>query len=237
MVKLSGKSPEIPRLLKKEVLNLHFLPLSSLILQSVLLTAALSADAVAACFAYGVEKISIPPRSAAAITLICSSLLVLAMLSGAVAAPLFPNSAACSIGFVAMLVLGIVKLFDSAIKSFIKRHSELDKRLRFRFSGLRFIIHIYANPRDADSDRSRTLSVGESAALAVALSADGIAAGFGAGLAGFNIPAAALASLLICPVAIGGGCRLGNSAANIIDRDLSWVGGAMLILLAVLRAI
>ena len=216
---------------------MHFHTISSLILQSVLLSAALSADAVAACFAYGVEKIVIPPRSAAAITLICSLLLTLAMSLGVAAAPLFPGSVAQGIGFVAMLALGIVKLFDSLIKSFIKRHSSLDKRVRFRLSGLRFIIHIYANPQDADSDHSRTLSVGESAALAVALSADGIAAGFGAGLAGFNIPVAALASLLICPAAIIGGCMLGNSAANRIKRDLSWVGGAMLIVLAMLKVI
>lgn len=91
------------------------------------------------------------------------------------------------IPFVSVFIFGLIKLFDSSIKSFIRKHKGIRKQLRFSMFSLNFILNIYADPEDADTDSSRDLSPREAVSLAIALSLDGLAVGFGAGLANFNI--------------------------------------------------
>lgn len=91
------------------------------------------------------------------------------------------------IPFVSVFIFGLIKLFDSSIKSFIRKHKGIRKQLKFSMFSLNFNLNIYADPEDADTDSSRDLSPREAVSLAIALSLDGLAVGFGAGLANFNI--------------------------------------------------
>lgn len=201
----------------------------------LLLVFALSTDAFTASLAYGTQKIRIPWSSIAVISLVCSSVTTASLLLGRAIGPHIPHGLPRWLGFGILLGLGIVKLFDSSIKAYIRRHRELKKRLHFSFSNLQFILTVYADPEKADQDASQTLSATEAASLALALSIDGLAAGFGAGLAENGWYQVFLASFLVSILAV----RLGHGAGKLLSRkltlDLSWLGGTMLILLAFLK--
>ena len=94
------------------------------------------------------------------------------------------------------------------------------------------MLRIYADSTEADVNHSKSLSVGEASSLAVALSLDGFATGFGAGLTNANPVEMILFSFIIGLIAIRIGCAVGRRVASSADLNLSWAGGAILILLA-----
>lgn len=200
-----------------------------------MLVTALSVDAFVASFAYGAGGIRIPARSVAVINVVCSGFLVLALLLGALLRPFLPPSLTGAVCFALLFLLGVTKLFDSSIKAGIRRHRGLRREINFRVSALRCILSIYADTEEADRDASRGLSPAEAASLAVALSLDSLAVGFGAGLAETGVALAAVLSLLLGTAAVLLGCRLGNRVASRLRFDLSWLGGALLLVLAFLK--
>lgn len=154
----------------------------------LLLVTAVSADAFAASFAYGVGRIRIPFSSVTVITVVSAGMLLFSLLLGGVVRPFLPPGPAEGISFGTLCLLGIIKLFDSTLKAFFRRHTTFRREWKVAGFELRFILNVYANPEEADSDRSHTLSPREAAPLAAALSLDGLAAGFGAGLTEINYP-------------------------------------------------
>ncbi len=202
-------------------------------LQAFLLVTALSIDAFAASFAYGSKKIKIPASSIIVINLICSAILALALLFGAAVAHLVPVYVTKTVSFAILFLLGIVKLFESSLKAFIRKSN--GRKLTFSLFRLRFILNVYAEPEKADKDMSRTLSAAEAAFLAFALSLDGIAVGFGAGLASVGLVEIILFSLFSDILAVVFGARLGRKAAEKLPMDLSWLGGMILIVLALMK--
>ena len=95
------------------------------------------------------------------------------------------------------------------------------------------MLSIYADPEKADRDQSKTISPAEAASLAIALSLDGLAVGFGAAMGNVNAWAVVLWSLVTNTAAILLGALLGNKIAQKLTFNLSWVSGAILILLAI----
>ena len=205
------------------------------LLSTFLLVAALSVDAFVASFAYGTDKIEIPFSSLAVICLVCSGILGISLLLGSFVRPYLPADITHAVSFTILFILGVVKLFDSALKNFIRRHQPGQKRLHFCMAGLCFILQVYVDSTVADRDFSRRLSPGEAASLAVALSFDGLAVGFGAGLAQTNALEAVLLSLFTTAALVSLGSILGRRIAERLKFDLSWLSGALLILLAFFR--
>lgn len=205
------------------------------LLEALLLVTALSLDAFASSFAYGAAKIKIPVSSLVVINLICSGTLALALLFGGLLQGVLPSGLGSGLCFLLLLGLGTLKIFDSAIKALIRKHGRFQKKIRFSLLHLGFILKIYANPETADRDHSRILTAGEAAALALALSLDGMAVGFGAGLAQSTSLLVVLLSLMSDTLALTLGCWLGHRCQSLLRRDLSWVSGALLILLAILK--
>ena len=203
------------------------------IIQAVLLVFAVSADAFVSALAYGVKKIRIPASSVIIISSICSLFLGISLYAGEFIRRFLPDRTAGFICFFILFTLGLIKLLDNAVKTFIKRRSHLNKQIKFKLLSLNFILNIYANPEDADSDRSKNLSAGEAASLAVALSLDGLAAGAAAALGGANKPLIIALSLFVGILAITLGCRIANKATTKSQAVFSWLGGAGLIVLAV----
>ncbi len=201
----------------------------------LLLVTAVSADAFAASFAYGVGRIRIPFSSVAVIAAVSTGILLISLLFGGVIRPFLPEGLAEGISFGVLCLLGVVKLFDSTLKAFLRRHTTLRREWKVAGFELRFILNIYANPEEADSDRSHSLSPREAAPLAAALSLDGLAAGFGAGLREISYPLTAILSLLVSGGAVLLGAAGGRRTAEKLPFDLSWMGGALLLALAVIR--
>ena len=79
------------------------------------------------------------------------------------------------------------------------------------------------------------MSPKEAAPLAIALSLDGLAVGFGAALSDVNPIQAILFSLIINVAAVCLGCLVGNKVAEKVPLDLSWVSGLLLMVLAFLK--
>lgn len=200
-----------------------------------MLVAALSTDALVAGFAYGTNRMKIPASSAAVISAVCSIILGLSLAVGSVIRPLLPDRLIAYICFFLLFILGFIKLFDSYIKSLIRKNRGISRQINFSVSQVRFILSVYADPEHADSDLSRTLSPKEAASLALALSLDGLAVGIGAGLGAFPLPLVVLLSVAASLAAVMLGSFLGNRVAEKFELDISWLSGAILIMLALLR--
>lgn len=212
-------------------LNFDFLSL----FHTLILVIALSIDAFVASFAYGTDRIKIPFSSLLVITLICSSTLGLSLFIGGLIAPYLPPKFTSILCFLILLILGIVKLFDSTLKAFIKRHQSKHKKVSFTLFDIKFILQIYIDSRVADKDQSRRLSPSEATSLAIALSLDGLGVGFGAGLVNISIWQVLLCSIISTILAVLLGALLGRKISTLIKHDLSWLGGALLIILAFMK--
>lgn len=207
----------------------------TLLIESIILVTALSLDAFVASFAYGTNKIKIPLLSALILTFICSLTLTISLILGNIIRPYLPESLTHIICFIILFILGITKLFDSSIKAYIRKKKTLNKRITFKALNLHFILNIYADPRIADKDDSRTLSLSEAISLALALSIDGLAVGLGAALANVNSIMIVVISILIGMIAVMGGSLLGEKVSNKINLDLSWLSGILLVILGFMK--
>ena len=201
----------------------------------VLLGTASAVDAFIACFAYGASRIHVSRGAAAVIDITGAVMLTSALGLAGLLRPYLSAQVARLAGSALLFAVGAVKFASSRIKAHIRRHLPLDRELRFSLFHLQCILHVYADPPSADCDASRTLSAREALPVAVALSLDGLAAGFGAGLGTLSPWLVLAASLLLGGLAIGLGCRLGGLAARRIRGDCSWVGGTLLMALALLK--
>lgn len=205
------------------------------ILQAAAVALSLSVDAFAASFAYGSNRIKVPLSSINTINLICSAITGISLFAGKLLQPYIPERLTMVISFTILFLLGAAKLLDSITKSIIRKHSHINKKVRFSLFHFRFILHLYADPEEADIDSSKTLSPAEAASLAVALSFDGIAVGFGAALAGISTWAVIVSSLVMGMLALCLGLYLGGRLARKTPFNLSWLGGGILIVMAFLK--
>ena len=211
--------------------TLGFLPA----LDAILLVSALSMDAFVASFAYGTSNIKIPFKSAIIINLVCSAILGIALFMGNIISNFIQPVFTTSICVTILLMLGMAKLFDSSLKALLTKSGNLSRNLSFKLFDFKFFLTVCLDSTVADVDHSYELSPKESVSLAIALSLDGLAAGFSAGLISVNFAQIILFSLIINMVAILTGCIIGNKISEKTDLNLSWLSGATLILLAFLK--
>lgn len=199
----------------------------------ILLAAASSLDAFVAGISYGTNKIKIPFLSAVIIDIITSGSLVAALLAGNVIKDFISVPVTSLICRVILFTIGITKLFDFFIKSFIKEKNK--KVISFHIMDICFLLEVYCDSTKADYDLSKTLSIAEAAALGIALSPDGLAAGFGVGLTGISYIHLAVTALIVNLSAILCGSITGRKISQKTDFDFNWVSGILLIALAFLR--
>jgi len=202
-------------------------------LQALLLAAILSMDVFAVSFAYGSNKISIPPKSIAVITLIGKGILAASIYLGAILLPFMPESLANALSFTILFTLGIAKIFDSIIKQYIRKNNTA-KQLTFSALNLKFIINVYADPEKADADNSRIINAKEAVVVAIAVALDAFALGFGAGLTDISALQLIAFSMIIGVAAILAGGKIAGKIAQKTPINLSWLGAVILIVLAVI---
>ena len=200
--------------------------------QLFLLITALSLDAFAASFVYGTDRVKIPAASVAVITALSTGILVLFLLLGKWFGGLIPPRATSVLCFLILFALGFIKLFDSTIKSFIRKSDFFERKVCFSISNLNFILTVYADPSAANGEDIAVLSPVEALSLGLALSLDSAAAGFGAGMMVTHLPLTILLSLLLNTAAVLLGSFLGRTLAKRSSLDLSWLSGLLLMGLA-----
>lgn len=202
------------------------------VIEAGLLASSLSVDAFTAGFAYGSKKIKIPLTSIQIINIVCAMITGLALFGGAMLRNHIPHGLALGLAFSILFFIGSVKLLDSITKEIIRKHSTINKKIKLSAFHFKFILSMYADPEKADTDYSKVISPMEATMLALSLSLDGVAVGFGAALANANGFAVVLWSLLTNAAAVILGCYLGGRVADKLPFNISWLGGAVLIVLA-----
>ena len=202
-------------------------------LSAIFTAFAVCLDSFIASFSYGNSCIKIPPLSAVIISTIGTAVLSLSMLFSHIVVGGFFSEKACSLtAFSILLVIGIFNLFSNGIRAFLRKQQGSRKFL-FNCCGVRFAIDLYLDETKADSDCSKSLSSSEAVMLALALSVDSLASGFGMGLGSVSILKTAVIVFVGGLIAIYGGSLLGRKAKSKIRPDLSWLGGIIMIALAV----
>ena len=207
------------------------------IFQAFFLVLALSLDTFTAGVALGTQKIMVPFRSVLAISLTCSASLWLAIsLGGWIGNWISPRTGAV-IGCVILVMMGSVRLFDGVIKELLRRCCENKEGMVFYRKNLKIFLQVCVDSTQADFNRSQSLSVPEAISLAAALSVDGLAAGVGAGILDVSHWLIFLIAMLINLFAVHLGCRTGIRFSRKHEQDLSWVAGALLIVLGLIKLI
>ncbi len=204
-------------------------------IETLLLVLTLSLDAFIASIAYGTNKIKIPFISIVIINITCSSILSFSLFLGSMVKKIIPGKLTLLISFLILMFLGMFYLFQSLIKSYITKISTSNKGIKLKMSDL--IINIYVDEISADFDNSKNLSPKESIYLAIALSLDSLAVGFGSSLGGINYMQVLFLSLLFGFLAIWLGLLIGKKLVAKSNVNISWLSGIILMILAVMKII
>lgn len=206
-----------------------------MILEAVILASTLSVDAFIASFAYGSNKIKIQFPTILIISFVSSGILGIFLFLGGMIRPYLSPKISSVLCFLVLFLIGMTKILDNLMKSIIRRVGSLSKNIHFSFFHLRFILSVYADPETADVDRSNSISPIEACSLAIALSLDGMAAGFGAALGDVNGSAVFLASFFTNALAVALGEAIGIRVSSRLRFNVSWVSGVVLIVLAFIK--
>ncbi|GAB6167657.1 sporulation membrane protein YtaF [Clostridium carnis] len=204
--------------------------------ETLILVLSVSIDSFLASIAYGTDKIKIPFSSALIIDIVCSGMLGISLALGSILKDYLPVNTARIISFLILFILGVYRLFESIFKTYIKKKSSLISPLKFKLFDFNFVLQVYADETKADFDKSKILNARESFYLAFALSLDSLAVGFGSSLVSINYIEATIISLILGIIMISLGEYIGRKFVEKVNLNLSWLSGAMLILLAFMRS-
>lgn len=206
-------------------------------IESLILVSSLCIDTFVASIAYGTDRIKIPFYSNIIINLVCSLFLGISLCLGGLFKNFLRPEIASIFSFMLLFSLGFLKLFESFFKKYLRKCSNIGAPLTFKIFDFKFILEIYANETKADFDKSKNLTIKEALYLAIALSLDSIAVGFGSSLISINYLQVIFLSFFIGLFCLFLGVNIGKKFIEKVDLNLSWLSGLMLILLALIRFI
>lgn len=204
-------------------------------LNEIFITLTVCIDTYLMSVNYNASGIKIPFRSGLVISLISSVILYLSLVFAGLLEYVIPIKLCSVIGCVILTAIGTVTIFKSIVRGIVRKLSKKGD-ICIKMSRLGIAVRLYLDERTADSDYSKVLSVSESIALALALSADSVAVGINAGFMGANPLRTAFFTFIVNVIVV----YLGAVSVRKIfssDYDLSWLGGVMLILSAVIGII
>lgn len=203
-------------------------------LAMLLLIGVLCVDSFFASLSYGMSRIKIPLSSAAIISLVGTVLLSVSLFLAEVVSGLLPVEICRAVGVTLLLFLGINSIIISAVKNFLRRR-EGGRQLSFKYGGVDFVVGLYLDETVADLDNSKVLSIKEAFLLGAALSIDSLVTGFGVGLGIADKPLTAILTFIFGLLSVLLGQALGKKLVCGKSAALSYLSGAVLIILAVLR--
>lgn len=204
-------------------------------LNEILITITVCIDTYLMSVNYNSSGIKIPFRSGLVLSFISSLILYLSLLFAGLLECIIPVKICSLIGCVILTAIGTVTIFKSIVRAVVRKLSEKGD-IFIRMSRLGIGVRLYLDERTADSDFSKVLSISESIALALALSADSVAVGINAGFLGADSLRTAFLTFIVNIIVIYLGAFTGRKIFS-SKYDLSWLGGVMLILSAVIGLI
>ncbi|SHK27896.1 putative sporulation protein YtaF [Hathewaya proteolytica DSM 3090] len=202
-------------------------------LETFLLVLALSLDALVASIAYSTNKIKIPLKSICLMSLISSVILGIALSLGGFIKEFIPPNITTILSFIILLLLGIYYLFEGLIKNYLRKQQDQNKKVHLNFCNICVVLDIYLDETKADFNHSKNLNLKEAAYLATALSIDSLAVGVASSMAVINYWQTLLMSFAFNLIFIMTGTFIGKKIVEKSNLNLSWLSGALLIILAV----
>lgn len=206
-----------------------------MILHIFLLVVALCMDLFVASIAYGAGRISFSWKQAVAVNGICSLCLGVSLLFGSLIDGWISEKFTKEICFFSLLLLGCLKLADAGIRRYVREHKEINRKIHFSFSRLRFLITIYGDPLEADADRNAMLSWREVFFFSFAMSIDSLIAGTMAAFLKISVLFTVCTAFFMGILFTWFGLFIGRRIGRNDPGDLSWVSGLLFLLLAVLK--
>ncbi|HLR34724.1 MAG TPA: sporulation membrane protein YtaF [Tissierellales bacterium] len=199
--------------------------------ESLLMVLAISLDSFAIGLAYGTKNIRLPKKSLLAINIVCTTFLAVSIFFGSTVKNVLHENTASIISLIILVILGSYYLLDSILESFLKKGKSRDKKIKFEFPSIQIIIDIAIDGTKADINKSGDIDLSESIYLAIALSLDALAVGFGSSLGSINIKEVLISFFFINILAITSGFHIGNKIISKAKINLSWISGLILIFL------
>ncbi|MCL2177228.1 MAG: manganese efflux pump [Firmicutes bacterium] len=185
----------------------------SIFFVAALIALACSVDCFASAFAYGADRVRIPFFSALIINLVCCVVLGLGLLFGAFIGQYIDIEYTKWAGAFILVALGLSKIV----------------------SGLKKPVSI-----KADIDNNKVITKGEATLVSAGISLDGLAVGLSFGLvslSGFEFFIIVGLAFVAGGIALYLGGRIGQNIANKTTLRIGWLGGVMLIALAIMNVV
>lgn len=193
-------------------------------LTAFLVIMALSIDTFISSFSYGVSRTYYPWYNRLIFSLLSALIFVLAVFLSSLIYRLMPKELIGYIGGGILILIGLIKSLDQLIKAIIK------KRKMKKTSSL---LLIYADPQEADLNRSNSLSLRETLLIAVVLNLDSVLSGLAISIENNSIYLLFLVSLCLNILMLNIGFFIGKKIGRLIKHDLTWLTGVLLIFLGI----
>ena len=199
--------------------------------QEIILAVIVSIDTCLAAGAYCNSGIKIPIISAFVINIIGATVLGASLILSDAAGSFISAELCRMAGFIVLTLIGVTTILKSIVRALVKRLTD-NGGLSLKTSGGDLVIKLYLDDTAADMDNSKTLSAAEAAALALASSFDSAATGLSCGFTDISPLRAAVFTFFAGFAALAIGGIMGKKISS-ADRDLSWLGGVLLIAFAI----
>jgi len=177
------------------------------IIYAFILSLSCSVDAFGTSFAFGTQRVKITHLQNIILSVVASVSLTFAVLFGGFINEFLPVYVTVAASFFILFALGLYKIASSFIQN------------------------------STDVKPARPLSLIETVILAVTLSLDGMAAGFGAALIRANPVIILITSFAIGFAAILAGSILGRRVVRKTNMNLAWLSGVLLIAIAFMNLV
>ncbi|MDR0850598.1 MAG: manganese efflux pump [Christensenellaceae bacterium] len=188
----------------------------------ILFCVAINLDVLFAAFAYGMKGIRLSASNILTIIVIDCTMLAISLLVGGLLYSVVAEKIMTIVGAVVLIALGVYNITMSIIKWKVKEDDKTS---------------IFVDVTNADKDKNKILSLKETVLLAVVLGMDALMSGFAYG---FGLTYSLIALVIMCVllgISLVVGSTLGMRLHKKSIADLSWIGGIILILIAVWRLI
>lgn len=199
--------------------------------KEIFLAIIVSLDTYLAASVYSSSGIKISPPSAAVISLISAAILGISLKFSELLSAYIPEKICCICGLVILTAIGVITIFKSFVRSLVKKLSDKES-VSLKMSSLGIVVNLYLDDTAADFDKSKTLSLYEAAALALASSLDSAATGLNCGLIDARPLNVSVFAFIMGFIAVGAGSLTGRKISS-PSHDFSWIGGVLLIIFAV----
>ncbi|MGE7625486.1 sporulation membrane protein YtaF [Viridibacillus sp. NPDC096237] len=193
-----------------------------------------SIDNLGVGISYGIRKITVRFDKNLLIAFICFLMSMGGITFGVWLSTILPGMLPVIFGAFLLFVIGIrIILLAKPIK---KENSKVDSKNDIKSKGVQGILR---NPEIADLNKSGEISWGESALLGVALSANALTNGLGAGLLGLSPIAISITAAIGSLISVWAGVKIGSKVADVrigsftVGQFGAIISGVIILILAI----